>query len=531
MEGVKKFLSTHGYFLGILIILIFAIIFRTYNFQERIGTGGDSGRDAMIALVALDRGELPLFASFSSAGPFVFGPLFYWYNMSTYLLAPFTFEAPWIITCMIGILVVMAMTYIGYLVGGKKMSIVLGFLVAFSPQFIARSTFLSQHGFVGVSCTLLLLFFILYIQKKRIRYAFLMGLSVGIAISMHYQALNLLLFLAALLLIPKTSLYHKLLAFSFGVLGFIIPTLPLLYWDSHQDFANLRNLLDYMLIGQYRIYVANSWKIYLYYSLPDYWSNVVGGNKPIAIILMALSGITFIYRTITKKIPLEIFLTGIILGIFLIIIRYYRGERFEGYLIYTAPFIFLITGWTLLQLSIFISYTTNKIFRSREHRHIATFFFFVVFSLILFFDLVNARQFIFGTNLLNDEVKSASILLMQKYPNKKFALYDYKWKTSGDTYALSLYLHASGKAKTEGYPIGIIGNTSASIDKKVVVGTFFGHTIVDLGKHRGQLNKDNWTRVNPQDVYDDLITRWTKNQKLTSSFSLDTFILERLKIF
>lgn len=485
----------------------------------------------MIALVALDRGELPLFASFSSAGPFVFGPLFYWYNISTYFLAPFTFEAPWIITCMIGVLIVMVMTYIGYLVGGKKMSIILGLLVAFSPQFIARSTFLSQHGFVGVSCIFLLLFFILYIQRKGFQYAFLMGISTGIAISMHYQALNLLLFIVALLTIPKTSLLHKLLAVGFGILGFIIPTLPLLYWDAHQNFANLRNLLDYMLIGQYRIYVANSWKIYLYYFLPDYWSNVVGGNKPMAVIIMGASGIAFTYRLITKKMPYEIFITGFILGIFLIIIRYYRGERFEGYLIYTAPLIFLISAWTLLQISIFIPYAANKITHKKTSKHITAFFFFSIFSLILFFDFVNARQFIFGTNLLNDEVKSASSLITQKYPGRKFALYDYKWKTSGDTYALSLYLYASGATDTEGYPIGIIGNTSASIDKNVVIGTFFGHNIVDLDKHRGQLNKDNWTRVNPEDVFDDLITRWTKNQKLTSSFSLDKLILERLKVY
>ena len=528
---MKNFLSIHGYFLGIIIILVLAIIFRTYNFQERIGTGGDSGRDAMIALVAIDRGELPLFASFSSAGPFVFGPLFYWYNMSTYLFAPFTFEAPWIITCMIGILIVMVMTYIGYLVGGKKMSIILGFLVAFSPQFIARSTFLSQHGFVGVSCIFLLLFFILYIQKKGLYYAFLIGVSCSIAISMHYQALNLLLFLAALLIVPKTSLYHKTLAVGFGFIGFLIPTLPLLYWDANQNFANLRNLLDYILIGQYRIYVANSWKIYLYYSLPDYWSNVVGGNKPIASLIMIFSGATFAYRAITKKIPSEIFLTGLILGIFLIIIRYYRGERFEGYLIYTAPLIFLISAWTLMQLSIFLKYITNKIAPKYIYKHIASFLFIVIFSLILIFDLVNAKQFIFGTNLLNDEVISASTFLTQKYPNKKFALYDYKWKTSGDSYALSLYLYASGKTSMEGYPIGIIGNTSASLDKKVVIGTFFGHNMVDLGKHRGQLNKENWVQVNAESVYDDLITRWTKNQKLTSSFSLDKFILEKLKIY
>ena len=301
----------------------------------------------MIAQVALARHELPLFGSFSSAGPFVFGPLFYWFNMFAYILMPFTYQAPWYLMIASGIATVGIMAYLGYIIGGKRLAVVVGSLVAFCPQFISRSTSLSQHSLIGITTAFLLLFFVLYYKKRKLKYAFFAGVALGEALSMHYQALNLLIFFPAILFVPKSSLRRKLIAMLIMFLGFLIPSLPLLYWDSHQNFANIRNILDYFLIVQYRMYVPNSWKLYLLRFLPDYWANVVGGSLPIAFVLMILTFLVFLYATIKKRVPGEIFTIGIILGIFLLVIRYYRGVRFDGYMIYTAPFIFILSGCSM----------------------------------------------------------------------------------------------------------------------------------------------------------------------------------------
>lgn len=528
MKRVSLLFTKYSYFLWLYVIFIAAIILRVYNFQNRIGLGGDSGRDAMIAQIALSRHEFPLFASFSSAGPFVFGPLFYWFNMASYFLNPFTFEAPWIITCMVGIITVMVMAYVGLLAGGKRLSLMLALLIACSPQFIARSTFLSQHGFVGVSCTFLLLFFILYYQRRKLIYAFSMGISLGVALSMHYQALNLAIFFPILLFIPKTGYRKKILAVLFMFIGFIIPTFPLLVWDSRQGFANLNNILDFLLIGQYRMYVANSWKLYLFGSLPDYWSNVVGGNKPVAFLVMGITGIMFLYGVVKKKIKGEILFSGIILGLLLIIIRYYKGERFEGYLIYIAPFIFLLSGWAFLELYDVLRRAIRRLGKAQRYKIAPVVIFAVMMLLVITSDLKNASQFLFQENTLLPAAIRTSEFLQKKYPGEKFAIYDYLWKTNGETYALSLYLRASGLADPNGHPIGVIRNGEASLSPTIVVGEFFGDNLLDLKSKNSQIVNSNWTPVSAENIYDDLITRWTSRQKLTTTFSIPRYIEYRM---
>lgn len=528
MRNVSLLFTKYSYFLWLYVVFVIAIILRVYNFQNRINIGGDSGRDAMIAQIALSRHEFPLFASFSSAGPFVFGPLFYWFNMASYFLNPFTFEAPWIITCMMGIITVMVMAYIGFLAGGKRLSLLLALLMACSPQFIARSTFLSQHGFVGVSCTFLLLFFILYYKTHKTVYAFLMGLSLGVALSMHYQALNLAIFFPMLLFIPKTGIGKKISAVILMLIGFIIPTFPLLLWDSRQGFANLNNILDFLLIGQYRMYVANSWKLYLFGSLPDYWSNVVGGNKPVAFIVMGITGLMFLYAVARRRIRGEILLPGIILGLLLIIIRYYKGERFEGYLIYIAPFIFLLSGWALLELYDLLKIALSRTKKSNMYQKVPIIVFSVVLAVIIASDLKNASQFVFQENTLSPAAKKTTLFLQKKYPGEKFAIYDYLWKTTGETYALSLYLRASGLADPNGHPIGVIRNGEASINPRIVVGEFFGNNLLDLKSKDSQIVNSNWTPISAENIYDDLITRWTKDQKLTTTFSIPRYIEYRM---
>lgn len=129
------------------------------------------------------------------------------------------------------------------------------------------------------------------------------------------------------------------------VLGFLIPSLPLLYWDMHQNFANTRNILDYLLIGQYRIYVPNSWKLFLFQDIPWYWSFITGRFYFAALAIEFLSVLSFIYLVFRKKLKFDFIILGFIFLILLFVNRFYRGERSEGYLLYLAPFILIFTSF------------------------------------------------------------------------------------------------------------------------------------------------------------------------------------------
>lgn len=124
-------------------------------------------RDILIAKEALARSEIPLIGSFSSAGPFVFGPLFYWFIMLSFLVIPFTILAPWIFLTIVGVSSVFVLMYIGKLIGGPKLAIVLGILSATSPQLVTRSIALNQHSLVGITAALLLLFFVILWQSRQ----------------------------------------------------------------------------------------------------------------------------------------------------------------------------------------------------------------------------------------------------------------------------------------------------------------------------------------------------------------------------
>lgn len=525
MEFILKKIKPHYFFVSLLALLIISVTLRIYNIEQRVFLGSDSTRDALIAQEALGRHELPLIGSFSSAGPFVFGPLYFWFNMLALIIFPFSFKTPWILMNIVGVLTVFIMLLCGYFVGGKKLGLLAGLFTAFAPQLVSRSTGLSQHSLVGITTALLLLFFILYWKRKSAKYAFAMGLSFGLALSMHYQALNFFIFLPFLFFAPKISFKKKIISCFLYFLGMIIPSLPLLYWDAQQEFANLRNLMDYMLIGQYRIYVANSWKIFLFNFLPDYWSNVVGGNKFMSGILILLTPIVFLWALLKKRISGEILVIGMIFALLLIVIRYYRGERFDGYMIYIAPFIIIICSWLCLKLYSLLTEVANKYLRKSGHILVCLFIF-----LIVIFDFKNASQFVFTVSNHDRVIREAELTLYKYYPSGNFQVYDYNWMTSDNSYALGGYLKEAKRTDKNGAPIGVIIG-QVSHEYTPVLYDKDGLRIVSLEYiPQEKLKQLNWVPVNPSDIYDDLIVRWTKDQKLTSNFSLSEFVLEKLKI-
>lgn len=122
------------YYIHILVLIfIIGIFLRVYRFPDRWGVGSDDMRDVAIAKEAIARHEIPLMDSFSSAGPFVFGPIFYWFLMISYLLLGFTLAAPWIIFVLLSTGALLIFTSIGRLIEGKRLALILTFLAAVSP--------------------------------------------------------------------------------------------------------------------------------------------------------------------------------------------------------------------------------------------------------------------------------------------------------------------------------------------------------------------------------------------------------------
>jgi len=512
---LKLLRNLDKYRASVILIFLFTIFTRFYNFPTRWGIGSDNARDAIIALEALSRHQLPLMGPFSSAGPFVTGGIYYWLVMAAYAIFPFFLSAPWILTGAISVANVILLMYLGKNLVGKRFSLILGLLSTFALQYIGEALQLSNPTFVAVFAILTIIFFVKFWQKNRTIFGLLMGLSIGLAINMHYEAINLLIFLPAVLFIPKMSFKHKINAFLLALLGLFLTAFPLLYWDAHQGFANTRNILDYLLIGQYRIYVPNSWKLFLFNYFPFYWSRVVGNYLPVGLLLFFASGLAFIISIFRKKVSPQLLSLGIIFLILLLVNKSYRGERSDDYMLYFSPFVLIFTAFLIEQ---FFSFK-NVLIRSLG---IA-----LLVSLITI-NFLTIKNVLFYVNMIPNEETVVNVLT-QKYPNQKFSIYDYKYENSGFSLPLSLLLRSKGKLDANGVKIGINcyakdcpGKLYTILNQPVRV---FNLSAVSPAKF--DMKKGVWKNVNAAFVYDNQVG-WLNQNQLRSTFSLKDYIISKL---
>lgn len=516
----------------VIAIFIVATLLRFYNFYQGWEIGGDAARDISIAQEAIIRRELPLIGPFSSAGPFVSGPLYYWFIILSFVLFPFSLMTPWVATAIVGLFTIGILMYCAKLIGGTRLAIFTGILSATSPQLVIHSLVLNNPTFVIICASLLLLNFILLYQTKKILFAIFMGLSIGTGISMHYQALNLLLFLPTVLFVPETTLKKKIVFLVAVIIGVLLPSLPLLYWDFQQQFANIRNILDYFLIAQHRIYVPNSWRLFLLEYLPIHWSFMIGGYPFIGGILAFITGFFFVVFFARKKISRILFILGLLLGMFLVLNKYYKGERTEGYMLYLLPFILLFNAWAITLLT--QPKSLLELFSSKARRFIYPIFLacgYGLLSIVLVGNLLIVKELKDYHSNIKQAQKVVDILIT-KFPNKYFYLYDYQGKSFSEVSSLVVFLENKGRITKKGMPIGFIPEGQLRILKRPlpVLVKSEKYMIVDIKNELVSIEyTSNWQAMNQTIIYDRLIG-WSKRHELTSSFSLIQFIKDKTGI-
>lgn len=518
-------LKGKSFLLGFIVIVALAAVIRFYELPSYISIGGDDARDIAIAKESIRLHTLPRFGSFSSAGPFVFGPLFYWVLIVSYLLIPFTLLAPWIMTVIASLFMVAVMMLIGKKIGGTQLGLIFGFLTTFSPQLIIRSVVVGQHTYVAIFTTLTILFFILLWQQQRKLFAFLLGLMIGIAINMHYQALNLIIILPFILLVPKVELRRKILFTLLVIAGIIAASLPLLAWDARQQFANIRNILDYFLIGQYRLYVPNSWRLFIFSFLPTFWAYVIGGWYQLGLMAIVVSAFGGVFSLRNDRSRLTLCLCGIV-GIFLVTNRYYHGERSEGYFLYLTPFLIIITGIGIAALA-------SEITRLMKSKAKFMYLEYLCIAIVLLPFIIGGLMrvgFSNGKIQSINEVRKTVESLKKARPHTVFALYDQRFQHYSETTGLSAFLEDQHLESAQGTPLGFFCPGAYKKNKYPVITTMVnGCMIDDLSSTTRQIReKEGWVLISQHSLYDDLITRW-ESQHLTSSFSLSKYILWRFK--
>lgn len=487
--SAKRMYLKNPFKVWLIIIILFAFFFRFWNYLNRWALAYDQAQFATVAGYALETLQLPLLGPFSSGGPFQTGGEWYWIVMLGIATFPNFILSPWIFNSLLTILAVIVMIYIGNIYKNKLFGIILGLLIAFSPAQIHQSTNLTSQTTMVLFSSLSMLFVFIFLRKKRNLFFLLACLSVGIATSIHIQAVALIPFLILTIILFRKNIVRKILYLGIGL---FVPWIPVLISDSQNNFYNTIQILTYFTNEQastsYDV-LGRRWLTFLSEFIPDAWRQIVGGNIIIGYSLIILSGLLFVYKAISRKLSKEVVLIFLSLSAMIVIMRYIRTPLFESFYIFIHPFVLFISGWL-----IYFIFKINKIF--------GTLFLILVLvvSFLSFWKPINE-----ATNNTFTYVQELKTVLYKMYPGDTFSIYDYEGNNTTISMSLSLILFKDKRIDTEGRKIGMYRftpNSSFNFDINPIYGEYGGILLYDLSASESSRLVDlGWENYDPNTVY------------------------------
>lgn len=474
MRGQRPF------FLLAFLILTFTIFFRLFNFENRVHLQADNSQDVQIARYAYDNLLLPLAGPFSSAGPFHYGPWYFWF-LEIASIFPFGFLTHWYLISFIHIILVGLIYFLGKEVGGKLTGIIASLFAAISPVQIDSSLTVWNPSVVPIISLLSLMFLIRFYKKKDIRDLFILNFLIGLGITIHFQLL--LIFPAAIvsLILIKPSLKNFAKYFPFAISGLLLPFLPLLYLDSNLNWYNFKSLFIYLAVDQFNTWVPNRWITYAFDYWPNAWSYIVGGNKYITFILIFLVGLFSAIKLRGLKYNKVYYLVTFTFLIEFIAYRYYRGQRFQYYSFFAHPYILVLSAWAIHRFIVF-----RKLLGL------------VFLSLILFYTLNVSFENLKERGVRLNDFKKVKDELYARYPGTKFNIYGCFSNPNATSHPLALLLYYEGRDNGDGIKIGLCE------DKEDVT----WEPIVSL---TNSLGKTLWYERSTYKVYYDTSEWWVKS--------------------
>lgn len=485
---------------SLFVILSVSSFLRFYNYDTRWGLAYDQAWFAVIARHALSTFQLPFLGPFASGGPFQTGGEWFWIVMIGTLLNPFSVISPWIFITLLSLVQVYLLYLLGKQFEGKVFGYIVATIGAFSISQILQGTNLTNQMPSSLCATLLLFAIVLFFKKEKFIYLFLIGLSVGLSSSIHLQGILLLIPLACFIIGSKSFSPKKLMVIGLGVL---VPWLPVLFVDFQNNFYNTKNMLAYLLGSQNKVSyeeLGRRWLTFLTDYVPASWGRMIGGNRIFGYLEILLLGATFIYSVIKRKVEKKWVIVFISTICMTITLRYIRTPLYENYTTFIHPFVFLLIGWSLL-----VVYRLNK--------YVGIFIISVLVGFSLFYVVDDISH---STNYTDITTRRYVKFLKNKYPNEKFAIYDYEYGNKHKTVPLVLYLMTEGLIDDNGHKVGMtIAAGKAQfkmLPHKAIDGDVGAYQLFDINSSSSAvLQKAKWAFVNPSIIYDS-VQYWYKDK-------------------
>lgn len=500
-KNIQKFL--------LLVIVGLAIFFRFYQATVRYGIGGDSIRDAFVAVYGADKLQLPLTGPFSSLGPFTFGPWYYYQLIFFERLTYFSFSS-WIYFSLASTFFIVVMYFLGKRLFDVNFGLIVALLAAVSGPQISTAKGLTNPNLIPIYAGISLLLFekLFTANKLLLRWGFLFGFILGIGINIHYQMLNLLILPIILLVRPKT---FRLALISF--VGIAVSFIPLLLFDLNNHWYTIRNLIYYYHYGKLAVYVPNRWLFYLRDFWPSFWAFTLGLPKFASFLIVGGFSCLVGFRVI-KKLFSGAFLAILVSFLFnFLILRYYWGERFMGYLYYLSPYVFLFTGFVLWSM------LSHKFMKYPG----------VVILVVIVVAMIRTSLVEMRPDEFNLEIrKKTEKIITQFPPYQKFHLYNCKRYNWDQTQAIAYLLYSKGLLSDDGIIIGLPDNVcnypvTDLVDIKsdipvakqleIIFPKLSDAEVVNLNQaSESAILAAEWGPVTPRAVYESTVRWWFHEQ-------------------
>lgn len=471
----------------LFLIVLLAAFLRFFDYGNRWGLAYDQAHDAILARYAVNNFQFPLVGPFASGAQFQTSGIWYWFLMAATVVYQNSVLTPWVIVSISYVGFVFLMVLIGKELINKEFGLLTGFLTAISTAQITQSTNLTLTAPMCFVSALAILSIIKYSKTPHKKFLFLLGLSCGLAPTIHLQGVLLVLLLPVFVVFFKIK-NPKLLGII--LIGILLPLIPLLIFDLKNNFVNSLGLLNYLLVAQYKTsyqVLGRRWLTYLTVFWPKSWALIIGGYSIIAYLSVFIFAVALVNKFLKKDLN-KVWLTLVVsFAIIIVAMRYVRNPLFDSYLVFLHPFILLFTA-----LAIFWLYKKN------------------IYLGLLFLAVISIGSFrqdylsIAGaTNNTYIQAQKMETVLVNNAPNKKFTFYDFRYRTSSLSVPLTMLLYKDNKISDNGIKVGMLYSTvSAKPIFPKIYGGKTGYQILNLNSSTSaELLKTGWILTNPSKIY------------------------------
>lgn len=420
----------------ILAIILFAVFFRTYNYRGRVEIQADNSRDAQVAIYAANHFKIPQIGQFSSAGPFFYGPWYYWF-LEIVSFLPLGFLTPWYVMSAIYLLFIYLIFWVADRIGGKWLGALAALFAAISPGQISYSFSVWNPAIIPILVLSSIVLLIKFSESKKPIYIFLLSFNLSLASTVHFQSVLILPTLAVAMFSQRFSKKQFTRNLIYAFFGFLIPLLPLIYFDSQHNWYDAVSLFIFLAIDQFRIYVPNRWLTYATQYWPDAWSYIAGGNKYLGAAVIGFLGVFTVLNLKKFRQNKTFYLVAVTFIFEVILFRYYRGERFQYYSLFAHPAVILLTAWVCAQ-----------IFKCQRLLGVSFTLVIIFFTFKIALIDLNNRQ------VTLKEIQFVRSEIYAKYPNQNFDIYGCSFGVEIG-HGLALLMYHDGRNATGGIKIGV----------------------------------------------------------------------------